>query len=467
MSHFRGRRSRRRRELLMLQELTIKNHATRHALAFPSCSPAEIAADVLAGLEKHGEGLPPGAVELAEHYAALALSSADRRAKAGIADPAWLRRGEADFRPQSLSTVDPATWAGKPIPVREWLLDEWIPANTTTLFTGAGGVGKSLMGQQLATAVSLGVPFMGLAVASGSALYLTCEDDMDELHRRQSAICAAMNVDLAELTRLHLVSLTNGGDNMLAAFAADNTMAVQPLMAKLRTTVDAIAPSLIVLDNVAHLFGGNEIVKAHVAAFIGLLNGLAKRAGAAVLLVAHPNKAGDSYSGNVAWENQVRSRIFLDRPKEASGRVIDPDARVLSRDKSNYAKVGATVEFRWHRWAFVQNGDLASGELAQVTAALVAGAEDRAFLSCLDAATRQKRTASHTPGTNYAPKTFALMPEGKGHNKAAFERAMLRLASAGEIEFDADLWPGPNRHMRRGIRRVQGREAPNSSNSVY
>jgi RecA-family ATPase len=50
---------------------------------------------------------------------------------------------------------------------------------------------------------------------------------------------------------------------------------------------------------VAHLFAGNENDRGEVTRFINALNRLAGETGAAVLLLGHPNKAGDSYSGSM------------------------------------------------------------------------------------------------------------------------------------------------------------------------
>lgn len=445
----------------MLDDLQLKNRAARIAAKFPGCSPSEVAETIVDDMLARGEDLPVDIVTRAEHHATVALSQAAARRRMSFPDPAWATGDLTGARLQPLGLVDPAQWAGQPIPERQWLLRDWMPLATTTLFTGAGGVGKSLMGQQLATAVGLGRTFMGIETTQTPAIYMTCEDKVDELHRRQAAICDAMGAPLETLGgRLHLLSLVDEPDNMLATFAADNTMSVGPLMARLRLAIERTGAGFIVLDNVAHLFGGNEIVKAHVAAFVGMLNALSAKTGATILLVAHPNKAGDAYSGNVAWENQVRSRIFLDRPRDQSGHVIDADARVLSRDKSNYAAAGATVAFRWHRWAFVSDDDLPAEQRAEVATNLLAGIEDRAFLKCLDLATERRINVGHVPSGNHAPKVFAAMVEGKGTPKVAFERAMQRLVSAGVIEFDAELWSGPNRHPKRGIRRVIAAPTP-------
>src|SRR3546814_7646302 len=77
-----------------------------------------------------------------------------------------------------------------------------------TYLTGPGSAVKSLLGQQLSTCHALGRPFLGVDTRGGPALYITCEDDKDELHRRQAAICRALHGQPADLSgKLHLVSL--------------------------------------------------------------------------------------------------------------------------------------------------------------------------------------------------------------------------------------------------------------------
>ena len=58
------------------------------------------------------------------------------------------------------------------------------PQKTVTLFSGDGGTGKSLLSLQLAVSVASGRNRVGKHVAEGSAIYISAEDDNDELHRR-------------------------------------------------------------------------------------------------------------------------------------------------------------------------------------------------------------------------------------------------------------------------------------------
>ena len=358
----------------------------------------------------------------------------------------------------TLALINPATWATIDAPVREWALDHWIPARQATYLTGAGSAGKSLIAQQLCTCIAYAAPFMGIEPRQAVAIYLTCEDDADELHRRQKAICASLNVPIAALgNRLHLISLAGMIGNELALFDPLGRMTATDRYADLLAAVRATGAGFIALDNVAHLFAGNENIRNQVAAFCALLNNLAADTGAAVLFIGHPNKAGDNFSGSTAWENQVRSRLFLETPRDANGTAIDPDARTLTRAKANYARNGEALVFRWHQWAFVRDDDLPADQQAEVAANVKAGADNAVFLKCLDERNRQKRPVSEAVASRtYAPKEFADMAESKRIGRVRLEGAMDRLFRVGAIE-RGFLWrDGSEGKDKHGLRRVPG-----------
>jgi RecA-family ATPase len=78
----------------------------------------------------------------------------------------------------------------------------------------------------------------------------------------------------------------------LGTFDADGTLkpavAFQRLVQMLQTT----GAQLAILDNVAHLFTGNENDRGEVTRFVNLLNRLAGETGAAILLLGHPYSSG-------------------------------------------------------------------------------------------------------------------------------------------------------------------------------
>jgi RecA-family ATPase len=344
---------------------------------------------------------------------------------------------ELNPRAKLLPLLDPAAWHGQETPSREWAWNDYIPHRQATYLTGPGSAGKSLLTQQLCTAIALGLPFMGIDTRQAVAIYVTCEDDADELHRRQKAICAAMGVPLSALSgRLHLVSLAGAPGNELVTFTAEGKMIVGDAYRVLLDTAKATGAGFLALDNVAHLFAGNENIRNQVAGFVSLLNGLALEIDGSVLFLGHPNKAGQDFSGSTAWENQVRSRLFMEVPKDDLGNAHDPDARVLLRGKANYARNGERLTFRWHKWAFILEDELPQDQRAEIAETILANAENEAFLACLRARTAQGdgREVGPSSGPNYAPSQFEGMPQAKGFGRTKLKRAMDRLYQVGKIK---------------------------------
>lgn len=357
---------------------------------------------------------------------------------------------EAERPAELLPLFNPADWHGIAPPARAWRWDGFLPDKQASLLTGAGASGKSLATQQMATCIAMGLPFLGVETKRTPALYITCEDDLAELHRRQVAICESLQLPL-EATRghLHLLSLQGELGNELATFSHDGEMSLAPRFSQIVETCRAFGIRHVTIDNTAHTFTGNENDRHQVAAFVNLNNRLAQIIDGSVLIVGHPNKAGDSYSGSTAWENQVRSRLYLEIPKRGDDDgPIDPDMRVLRNEKANYSQRGAEVQFWWHRGAFVTSKPTGDDSAAHAADAF----DEGLFLDLLERLTMQRRHVSHAPNlSNYAPKVMAAMPEARGVSKGNFARAMERLFAADRIAASQPLWAGRDRHPVHGL----------------
>jgi hypothetical protein len=219
-------------------------------------------------------------------------------------------------------------FADKPIPPRHWHVDGLVPGGTVTLLSGDGGTGKSLLAMQLAVATAMGGRWLGQDVAGGGALYLSAEDDRDELHRRLGDICVSAGARLADLDRLTLCPLA-GEDGLLASLdRATGALRPTALFRDLDARLASERPALVVLDTLADMFPGNENDRTQARQFVGMLRGLAIRHECALLLLAHPSLAGlntgTGTSGSTGWNNSVRSRLYLSRITQ-DGYEADPD----------------------------------------------------------------------------------------------------------------------------------------------
>lgn len=422
-------------------------HCERHSEFHALCQACKIECEK-AGIQI--APLPPRNIDPNDVARRAGLEAVDaafqqrRKIASGEADGG---NGPEDEAPALLPTLDLASLANAPAKPRAFAIERIAPLGEVTMLFGPGSGGKSLLGQQMATAAAAGLgQCLGLAINETPAIYLTCEDDAQELHWRQERLCEAAALSLPELHgKLHLVSLRGELGNELAQFASDGRMTVTGTFARLSRTIREVSAKLTILDNVAHLFTGNENDRADVTRFVNLLNRLAGETGAAIILIGHPNKAGDEWSGSTAWNNAVRSRLYLEHDE-------DSDLRTLSLPKANYSQKGQIVSFRWHNGAFARDQDIPSDLRAELAQTAKANSENAAFLRCLAAATEKKRAVSHNPGSNYAPKIFAGMPESKSYTQKAFKEAMERLLHLGVIELDQPLWRGSNRVMKQGIK---------------
>lgn len=342
------------------------------------------------------------------------------------------QRKSSPAGPSRESTFFPASaLAGKPIPARNWVAQDLIPSKTVTLLGGDGGTGKSLLALQLAIAVSSGRQWLNRQVAHGSAIFISAEDDEEELHRRVADVVDESSLTLADLDRLTLRSLA--GENALLAELerSSGALTATSLFRELERRLGDDPPALLVLDTLADLFPGNENDRAQARHFIGMLRGLAIRHDCAVVLLAHPSLSGlnsrTGTSGSTAWNNSVRSRLYLERVV-ADGYEANPDARVLTTKKSNHARVGDEIAMTWRAGVFV--ADRAPNMLDRMAATAKA---ERVFLKLLRALEAQGRKVNHAGGTTYAPKVFSEHPESEGVSKAALRTAMETLLAKERI----------------------------------
>lgn len=260
-------------------------------------------------------------------------------------DPELQEDDEVDEGPFRASDL-----AGEP-PERRWVVKDWIVEGAVNSLYGDGGLGKTLLAQQLACCVSVGAPWLGVETIKGAVLAILCEDDKNELWRRHNEIKASMGHAIGN--PFHDVWLwpRGGEDNVLVKWDRDGSPVLGKLAQRIENAVAELNPTLLILDTLADFYGGNEIDRPQVNYFIKtVLGGLIKARAVlgfplTVLLLGHPSVAGKStgsgYSGSTAWNNAVRSRMYLARPEEGGS-----DERVLTRGKANYAKSGDETAIR-------------------------------------------------------------------------------------------------------------------------
>jgi RecA-family ATPase len=332
---------------------------------------------------------------------------------------------------------------------RRFRVGGWLPIPCLSSCYGTGGIGKSLLAQMLATCCATGRDFFGAGVAPAPVLGIFGEDDDEEFKRRQWRINQAWGLKFKDLADLHLEGAA-GLDNILCGFpngAAEHG----PLYHALLDRIERDRLGLIMLDNRAQMFLGNENDRAEATYSGNLCAGLARQIDGAVLLLGHEAKNADSeYSGSTAWDAVTRSRWWL---HNVEGKGKDPQL-VLERRKSNYAPP-ETIKLAW------RNGLLVAADEEHMTPAdrlahqLRQGAACQAFLDALDQLTDRGRTTSDSRNANnYAPAFMVAEGLNADFTRSELEQAMRDLFAAGRIEANVPLFNSAYRKRRHGLARA-------------
>jgi RecA-family ATPase len=235
----------------------------------------------------------------------------------------------------------PIDWSlleGRTPPPRTWWIQDWLSPEPT-LCSGAGGIGKSLLWQTLATALATGTEFLGATTTPLNVLLLACEDSENEIWRRQVTICQHFKLGLRALERLHIVP-RRGLDNTLLDLTYGRPT-FTPEFVLLREQVNDLRADVLILDNIGQTFGGNQNDPHQVTLFVNGLLGLVKSRDFAPVLLGHVARSANSeFAGSAAWENACRMRWYMGTtlPDQKADEDEKPDTALiyLAKRKANY-----------------------------------------------------------------------------------------------------------------------------------
>jgi RecA-family ATPase len=362
--------------------------------------------------------------------------------------PATIDQPEPTIIPAAF--VTPADWPDEAPPPVDWLAATRIPRGDLTTLHGDGGAGKTDIAIRLAANVARSAQvWLAHEIAAGPVVFVSAEEPERELRRRLWLHAQHDGYSADTLTDLHLWFPDKSGDGVMAVpNYRTGIMQPTPLMCRIAAAVEQVAPVLVVVDNVAATFAGNQndrvMVRSYVNLWRRIANGPSKPA---VLLLDHPSLSGltnnTGRGGNMDWRNAVRSALYLHLPTEAA--EADRGIRILDTAKSNYGPPGNPVRLVWADGGLqLEHAPTSLHRLAKDTEC------DETFLRLLDERAGQGLDVSANPSVLYAPKIFADMPNNGGFAKRAFIDAMQRLLQSGKIIQRTD---GP--HSRRRSRLVR------------
>jgi RecA-family ATPase len=326
-------------------------------------------------------------------------------------------------------TFDASQWEGVPIEPRRWIAHNRIPVGEPGIMSGDGGTGKTKLALQLAAAIAACLRDWvgGVVDAEGQVIVMSAEEKLKEMHRRTLDVIESRGLSFGDLRGgLHFIC---DHDNAVLG-AVDRNGIVQPTMSLLRLekTVAAIRPALVIIENAADVYSGNESDRPNVTRFMrSLLGRLTGPCESTVMLIQHPSVSGlndgTGRSGSTGWNNAGRWRTNFTKIRD------DADGlRQLEIVKNNYGPDGEKIRLRWERGVFVPEGTATSPYREAADREV-----DELFLRLLEQRNAQGRPVTPNKAAGFAPKELAAMPGAEGFTAVALANAMERLLAAQRV----------------------------------
>lgn len=361
--------------------------------------------------------------------------------------------GSAGSRIDLAASTAHSLFKGKPRP-QQWLVERIFPLGKLAVLASPPGIGKSFLALDLARAVA-GHPdsfwpahaFGGKVSSFGSSVYVSAEDDNDELHRRLYSLTEGTGMP----ERLHVLSLPDVGHfGVVELDPLTRSMCATSEWLDLRQQIEALSDvRLIVLDTLQALGTGDTNNAHEVQPLMNECSQLAAATGATVLLIHHVGKgtskeiktaldAAESIRGSGAITGSARSAYVLWPPHDGGKDVC----RVLDEPYSESVAVMGMVaktngDARRDMTYFLRSK---KGLLVDVTQRyLDAKGHDQSMLHLELVQEVEKAWAEGNPltksqGSNGLHGRKEELPlQFHGKSKAWFEEAVMALLEEGRI----------------------------------
>jgi len=287
--------------------------------------------------------------------------------------PATVARAIADFTPfdEDESDSELSWWqrysAGAllksdPQP-KEWVWEGVLRRGKVMVLAGSGGSSKSYLMLGSAVQYALGNSWGPFKIPDGAppgrVLLMYGEEDKEDVHDRLHSLKHAFMLTDDQITtveaRVAVLPLRGTSIELAREEGQHHEIVITDQMARLEARITEFKIKLVVMDPMALLHSLEENDNHAIAKFIGGIDALCMRTGAAVILVHHFGKNGNMHAREVNEAN-VRGASALvahARTVVVMHRMREDEAREWGIDEADHA--------RWVMWAVAKNNYGRSG----------------------------------------------------------------------------------------------------------
>lgn len=200
-------------------------------------------------------------------------------------------------------------------PPRQYSIEGFLPKRIVAALIAAGGSGKSYAALHIAIAVASGSALFGRYIPPKAlpVVYVTGEDDLEEMHRRFARITANLPIaiknniatnfniiDFADAFELFTVKPPHGETQI--------TLVPERICRTIAERFDEVG--LVIIDPISRFRGGDENVAADTTRFVQALQQIRDRLNTAVLCIHHANKGAKA--NGVSQNNARGSSALID-----------------------------------------------------------------------------------------------------------------------------------------------------------
>lgn len=230
---------------------------------------------------------------------------------------------------------------------REWVWEKFAPVGKVTVLAGPGGVAKSMLMLHLMAYGAMGLSWGGFQVTRPvRAMYVSYEDDNQELHKRVHGLARALREQDDGLGDM-LYDIKGALQKNLLLYAADDETIRWLLMRKedprsppertarvewLVGFIRHMKIKCLVLDPVVYTHTLEENNPQEMSAYMQMLNYIAKAAGCAIIVLHHFNKVSQWATLEDIHQGSIRgASSFADNSRSVGVLVTLP-----SKDAARY-----------------------------------------------------------------------------------------------------------------------------------
>jgi|GEM_PF-6897667 len=263
----------------------------------------------------------------------------------------------------------------KCLPKKQWISFGLFERGETVVLAAAGGAGKSQYSLAAAVAVSSGDGRnLGFDVREqGGVLIINAEDKEEDVQKRLSAIEVKHGVPISQLP---IFSYDGNNERFVAVERDDKGLRETQALQELTAWCLEYNPAVVIVDPLAKTHRAKENDNAEMTFVVDAFNKLARKTGAAVLLIHHTNKPPKADAGGREGDQNVSrgASAIIDGVRNAKT-LFTMDAKsaglngVLDRERSRYfrvddAKANHAAKNSVPQWYRIEGIPLPNGETA-------------------------------------------------------------------------------------------------------